>query len=120
MEEHEDEKNVYLQDIVTQFEHNNVLHPQIFLDPFHPFLSFNVFKSILVISVKSVHDITFKVFQQVRFALQLFRVHLDGIRFSYINRPLSTRSDIVEMATQKNKNKFHNSSPKTHSHFIRA
>ena len=41
----------YLEYIVTQLEHDDMLHPQVFLNPFHALISSGILKGILIIPV---------------------------------------------------------------------
>jgi len=89
---------VELKDVVAQFEDDDMLHPQILLDPIHALLSRDVFESVVVLAIESVHDVSLEVFQEVHLVLQFIRVGVDGVRLAHVDRPLSTSSNVIKMS----------------------
>ena len=89
--------NAHLKSVVTHLEHNNMLHTEVFLYPAHSFRSLGIFKSVVVLAVKSIHDVSFEMFKQVDLALEVFGVAVHSMRLADIDRPAPTRRDGIEM-----------------------
>ena len=76
-----------MQYIVTELEHDDVLHPEILLHPFHALLAGDILERVLILAVEAVHDVSLEVLQQVYLALQLIGVDFNGVRLAHVHRP---------------------------------
>ena len=86
---------------MTHLKYNNMFHPQIFLYEVHAFRPLSVFEGILIVAIEPVHDVSLKMFQQVHLGFEVIRILRHGIVLPNIDRPVSSRRDIIEMTTKQ-------------------
>ena len=86
---------------MTHLKYNNMFHPQIFLYEVHAFRPLSVFEGILIVAIEPVHDISLKMLQQVHLGLEIIGILRHGIVLPNVNRPVSSRRNIVEMTTRQ-------------------
>lgn len=76
---------------MTHLKHNYMLHPQILLDPIHTLCSSDIFKCVIILAIQPIHDIPFKMFQQVNLTLQFVRVTGHCMRLADVDSTMSAR-----------------------------
>lgn len=76
----------YLQHVVAELEHNDMLHAEILLYPFHALLAANILERVCVLAIEPVHNIPLEMLEQVHFAFKLLGVNLNGVRLTHIDR----------------------------------
>ena len=75
---------------MTHLEDNNMLHPQIFLNKVHSLGALKVLEGIIIVPIKSLHHVSFKVFDEINLALEVIGVVRNAMTFAHINGALST------------------------------
>ena len=85
---------------MAQFEHDDLLHSKVVLDPRHSLRFVGVLESVVVLAIEAVHDILLKVLQEVHFRLRFLRLFFDGEGFPHVDGPVSPRSDCVKVTEE--------------------
>lgn len=75
-----------------------MFHPQVLLDKVHSCRLEIILVCVIVVAVQAVHDVTLKVIKQVHLLREFFGGGVRGVILANVHRPMSPRSDIIEMA----------------------
>jgi hypothetical protein len=83
---------------MAHLEDNDMLHPEVFLYEDHALCALDVFKRVIVLAIKAIHDISLKVLEEIHLAFGFLRMVIYRVVLADVRRAMVPRGDEIKRA----------------------